>query len=147
MTRSDVEVLLVEDDARDAELTLAALGRDRMHARAHVVRTGAEALEYMVDAYERPARYQAGGLRLILLDLKLPKIGGIEVLRRVKGDLRFRHIPVVILTSSRERRDIVDCYALGANSYVVKPVNFDDFVTCVSNIRRYWLECNEPAAS
>ena len=149
MTPSDaVHVLLVEDDPRDAELTLEALGRELSGTRALVVANGAEALEYVFPTSDEPTRRRAADLRLILLDLKLPRVGGMEVLRRVKSDPALRHVPVVVLTSSREMRDTRECYRLGANSYMVKPVNFDDFVTCVSHIGRYWLECNErPAMS
>ena len=149
MTPSDaVHVLLVEDDPRDAELTLEALGRELSGTRALVVANGAEALEYVFPTSDEPTRRRAADLRLILLDLKLPRVGGMEVLRRVKSDPALRHVPVVVLTSSREMRDIRECYRLGANSYMVKPVNFDDFMTCVSRIGQYWLECNEqPAVS
>ena len=147
MTPSDAaHVLLVEDDPRDAELTLEALGRELSGTRALVVANGAEALEYVFPTSDEPTRRRAADLRLILLDLKLPRVGGMEVLRRVKSDPALRHVPVVVLTSSREMRDIRECYRLGANSSMVKPVTFDDFMTCVSHIGQYWLGCNEQPA-
>jgi CheY-like chemotaxis protein len=138
MAPHEVEILLVEDNAEDAELTMRALkGRNLAH-RLHWVKDGAEALAFLgaPGAGARP--------KLILLDLKLPKVDGLEVLRRVKADPRTRTIPVVVLTSSKEDRDIVASYELGVNSYVQKPVAFDGFLAAVSELGLYWLLLNRP---
>ncbi|HEX2567013.1 MAG TPA: response regulator, partial [Burkholderiales bacterium] len=125
----------------DAELTMRALRRNEAEARIHWVKDGAEALEYLFSegAYAGvPARP-----RLIMLDIKMPKIDGLEVLRRVKMDPDRRVIPVVVMTSSKEQRDILESYHLGANSYVVKPVQFDAFLDAVTRIGVYWLRTNQ----
>jgi CheY-like chemotaxis protein len=132
---SGVDILLVEDSPEDAELTLRALARQHLANRVHVVRDGVEALEYLRDNI-RP--------RVVLLDLKLPRIAGLEVLRQVKENERTRSLPVVVLTSSRDESDIARAYALGANSYIVKPVDFERFVQVVSEAGLYWLLLNEP---
>ena len=130
-----VDILLVEDNPNDAELTERALRKSELGARLAVVRDGAEALEYLLSGRPRP--------RVVFLDLKLPKIDGIEVLRRVRADDRTRSIPVVVLTSSQEERDVSECYQLGVNSYVVKPVEFDKFYQAVSDLGTYWLVLNK----
>jgi CheY-like chemotaxis protein len=132
---SGVDILLVEDSPEDAELTLRALARQHLANRVHVVRDGVEALEYLRDNI-RP--------RVVLLDLKLARIAGLEVLRQVKENERTRSLPVVVLTSSRDESDIARAYALGANSYIVKPVDFERFVQVVSEAGLYWLLLNEP---
>ena len=133
-----VEILLVEDNAHDAELTLRALKQRNLANRVHVCRDGAEAIDFFDDASE------AGAPKVILLDLKLPKVDGLEVLQRLKSSARTRTIPVVVLTSSREEPDIEKAYALGANSYIVKPVDFEAFARAVSDVGLYWLLLNHP---
>jgi CheY-like chemotaxis protein len=137
-----VEILLVEDNARDAEMTLRSLRMHNLANAVHWVKDGAEALDFMFrsGAYVNRARNHAP--RLVLLDIKMPKVDGIEVLRRLKADERTRNIPVVIMTSSQEERDIVESYKLGANSYIVKPVQFDAFMETVSKIGLYWALMN-----
>ncbi len=139
-----VEILLVEDNPNDVELTLHALRKNNLANRIEVVRDGAEALDFIfcTGAYARRKIEQAP--KVILLDLKLPKVDGLEVLRRVKADPRTRAIPVVVLTSSREERDIVESYRLGVNSYIVKPVDFQQFSEAVHQVELYWLLVNEP---
>lgn len=137
-----VDILLVEDSIDDAELTLRTL---RKHAGALTVdhvRDGLEALEYLGIEGALPV---AGSPRLILLDLKLPKIPGVDVLRSLRADERWNTVPVVVLTSSRENRDLDLCYRLGVNSYVVKPVDYDSFVDAVGRIGVYWTTINESA--
>ena len=136
-----VEILLVEDNPSDVQLTLHALERNHLANRIHVVRDGAEALDYLFSTGPYAERSQRNP-RVVLLDLKLPLIDGLEVLRRMKEDPRTRTIPVVVLTSSREERDIVDSYQLGVNSYIVKPVDFEQFTESVRDIGKYWLVIN-----
>lgn len=136
-------VLLVEDDPRDVELTLVALSEYHLANEIAVARDGVEALDYLCrrGAFaERPA----GNPVVILLDLKLPKLDGVQVLERLKADERLRCIPVVILTSSRETRDLEECYKLGVNAYVVKPVQFTEFVEAVKRLDVFWTLTNEP---
>jgi CheY-like chemotaxis protein len=139
MSKDAVELLLVEDNASDEELTLHVLRKYNLANRIVVVRDGAEALEFLFDngGQEVP--------KLILLDLKLPKLNGLEVLGKIKGNARTKLIPVVVLTSSREDTDLVACYELGVNSYIVKPVDFTQFTECIRQLGLYWLLVNEPA--
>jgi two-component system, response regulator len=130
-----VDILLVEDNPNDAELTMRALKRANVDAHLIIARDGAEALEVLISDRPKP--------KVIFLDLKLPKVDGIEVLRQVRMDDRTRAIPVVVLTSSQEERDITECYKLGANSYVVKPVEFDKFYKAVGDLATYWLMLNK----
>lgn len=138
-----VDILLVEDNPEDVELALRALRRGRVGNAVHVARDGAEALDYFFGT--APDGHPAGfsRTRLVLLDLKLPKIDGLEVLQRLKEDARTRHIPVVVMTSSREERDIARSYALNANSYIVKPVDFEQFNESILEVGFYWLLLNQ----
>jgi len=133
------EILLVEDSPNDAELTLRALRQHNLANRVVVVRDGAEALDFMFGTGVHADRQGAPKPRLVLLDLKLPKVDGIEVLRRLKADEHTRRVPVVVLTSSAEERDIAMTYDLGVNSYVVKPVEFESFAQAVADLGLYWF--------
>jgi two-component system response regulator len=144
MLPSDVEILLVEDNANDVELTLHAFRKNNLTNRIHVARDGAEALEFLFGTDESEGRPLSHCPRLILLDLKLPKVDGLEVLRKIKSDPRTKAIPVVVLTSSREESDLVTSYELGVNSYIRKPVDFEKFTESVRTIGLYWLLLNEP---
>ena len=139
-----VEILLVEDNPDDVELTLHAFKKSKLVNRVRVVRDGAEALDYLFGDGEFAGRDVLDVPHLVLLDLKLPKVSGIEVLRRIRGDPRTRSIPVVAMTSSREERDIAETYKLGINSYIVKPVDFDQFGKVVEQLGYYWLLLNQP---
>ena len=137
-----VEILLVEDNPRDAEMTLRSLKRSNFANRVHWVKDGAEALEFMFREGAYASRAADRTPKLVLLDIKMPKVDGIEVLRRLKGDERTRTTPVVIMTSSNEERDVIESYTLGANSYIVKPVRIDAFLRTVGDIGLYWLLTN-----
>jgi two-component system response regulator len=139
-----IEILIVEDTPEDVELTLRALRKAKLSNRIHVARDGAEALEFIFGEGAHAGRKVENAPKVILLDLKLPKVDGIEVLRRVKGDPRTRSIPVVVLTSSKEQKDVIDSYNLGVNSYIVKPVNFEQFMSAVEEMGMYWLLLNQP---
>ncbi len=143
---SSVEILLVEDNPNDVKLAMHAFQKNNVANCVHVVRDGAEALEFIFCTERYAHRTIDRAPRVILLDLKLPLVDGIEVLRRVKSDPRTRQIPVVVLTSSREERDVVESYQLGVNSYIVKPVDFDQFTDSVRQLGYYWLLLNEPPA-
>jgi len=136
------EILLVEDNPRDVDLTLRALKRHNLANKVQVARDGAEALALISGLQRDAAGRMDGKPRLILLDLKLPKVDGLEVLRRIKADEHTRSIPVVVLTSSNQERDMVESYRLGVNSYIVKPVDFDKFLDCVRQLGIYWLLIN-----
>ena len=138
------KILLAEDSDNDVELTLAALASHRVANEIVVVRDGAEALDFLFRRGAFAARPDENPV-LVLLDLKMPKVDGIEVLRQVKNDEALRTIPVVVLTSSREERDLVDTYGLGANAYVVKPVGFAAFVDAVKTLGQFWAVINEVA--
>ncbi len=140
----DVEILLVEDNAADVELTLHAFQKFNLSNKLHVVRDGAEALDFIFCRGEYEGRKLENGPKVVLLDIKLPKVDGIEVLRQVKADERTRKIPVVMLTSSAEESDIVNGYHYGANSYIVKPVGFQQLTEAVREIGMYWLILNTP---
>ena len=138
------DILLVEDNPNDEELTLRALKKAHVANDVHVVRDGADALEFLFAKGAYAGRAESLPLRIVLLDLKLPKVDGLEVLRRVKADPRTKAIPVIVLTSSREEKDLVASYDLGANSYIVKPVDSEKFFDAVQEIGLYWLLLNEP---
>ena len=144
MLEKSVEILLVEDNPDDVELTLHAFRKHNLANRVHIVRDGAEALDFLFRTGAYKDRHIEDSPNVVLLDLKLPKVDGLEVLRRMKGDPRTRMIPVVVLTSSREDRDITESYQLGVNSYIVKPVNFEQFTEAVRQLGLYWLLMNEP---
>lgn len=144
MNRSNI-ILLVEDNADDVELTLRAFRKSKILNEIVVVTDGVEALDYVFASGAHAGRKIEANPAVILLDLKLPKIGGLEVLRRLRADERTRRIPVVVLTSSNEERDILSSYDLGANSFVRKPVDFAQFVEAAQQLGMYWLVMNEPA--
>lgn len=139
-----VEILLVEDNPEDLRLALRALKKACLSNRIQVARDGAEALEFIFCEGAQAHRKIEDTPKVILLDLKLPKVDGLEVLQRLKGDPRTRAIPVVVLTSSKEQSDVVRSYQLGVNSYIVKPVNFDSFAKAVEELGMYWLLLNQP---
>jgi two-component system response regulator len=137
-------ILLVEDNPDDEELTRLALTKNKIVNTMHIVRDGAQALDFLFCRGEHAARNPNDLPTVILLDLKLPKVDGLEVLRQLRADKRLKAIPVVILTSSKEERDLADGYREGANSYIRKPVDFDQFVEAVRQLGLYWLVLNEP---
>jgi two-component system response regulator len=139
-----VEILLVEDNPDDVALTLRALRNANLANHIQVVRDGAEALDFIFCEGAHSERNLENGPKVILLDLKLPKVDGLDVLRRLKTDSRTKFIPTVVLTSSKEQNDVVESYNLGVNSYIVKPVNFETFVTAVQQLGMYWLLLNQP---
>ncbi len=137
------KILLVEDDDKDVELTLIALAEHHLANEVIVVSDGAQALDYVYRRGEFTARPSNNPV-VILLDLKLPKVDGLEVLRQIRADERLSMIPVVILTSSREERDLIESYRLGANAYVVKPVDFHEFIRAVKELGMFWALINQP---
>jgi len=143
MTPPLKRILLAEDDPRDMELTLAALGEHHLANEVVVTRDGQEALDYLHRRGAFAGRPE-GDPAVVMLDLKMPKVDGIDVLRTMKGDARLQPIPVVVLTSSRESRDLEECYRLGANAYVVKPVHFPEFMNAVKQLGLFWGLVNEP---
>jgi CheY-like chemotaxis protein len=143
MTPTDhIEILLVEDSPADAEMTLRALRGNNLANKVHWVKDGAQALEFMFRRGEYAGRDLASTPKLVLLDIKMPKIDGIEVLRRLKAREETRPVPVVVMTSSNEERDVVESYRLGVNSYIVKPVQFESFLETVAKIGLYWVITN-----
>lgn len=139
----EVEILLVEDTTADAELTIRALKKSCLVNNLVWVKDGAEALDFIFASGAYAERDQAHQPKVVLLDLRLPRVSGIDVLRRLKSDERTRTIPVVVLTSSKEDVDIDECYRLGVNSYITKPVSFDEFVKVVGELGLYWLLLNK----
>ena len=139
-----IEVLLVEDNPSDAEMTIRALRKNNLANQLLHLKDGAEALDFLFAEGMYHGRQLKHTPKVILLDLKMPKIDGLEVLRRIKSDDRTKKIPVVVLTSSKEDPDIQQCYALGVNGYVVKPVEFDEFHKAISNLGFYWMIVNQP---
>ncbi len=144
MTTSGIDILLVEDNPRDVEMTLRALKKQNLANNVHVAKDGAEALDFIFARGAYAHKDLNHILKLVLLDLKLPKVSGLEVLRAIKGDAQARTIPVVVLTSSQEEKDMVESYQLGVNSYIVKPLDFDKFVEAVGQLGLYWLLINKP---
>jgi CheY-like chemotaxis protein len=144
MSEDNIEILLVEDSPDDLEMALRALRKAHLANRIQVARDGAEALDFIFGQGAHNGRKIENGPKVILLDLKLPKVDGLEVLRRVKADERTKVIPVVVLTSSKEQPDVQQCYSLGVNSYIVKPVNFESFAAAVAELGMYWLLLNQP---
>jgi two-component system, response regulator len=142
MKENLVEILLVEDNLSDAELTIRALRKSHLANNLIHLTNGAQALDFLFGTGEYAGRDISQKPKIVLLDLKMPKVNGIEVLTRIRSDDRTKKIPVVILTSSKEDPDVETCYALGVNSYIVKPVEFDDFLKAVSNLGLYWLLLN-----
>jgi len=143
MTNGLKRILLAEDSPKDVELTLAALEEHNLANEVVVVHDGAEAMDYLL----RKGKFEglpAANPGVVLLDLKMPKVDGLEVLRRMRADKNLQSIPVVMLTSSREERDIVESYHLGVNAYVVKPVAFQEFIHAVKNLGLFWAVVNEP---
>jgi CheY-like chemotaxis protein len=140
------KILIAEDNANDAELMLMALQKHRLSNELIFVRDGAQALDYLYCRGEYAGRSD-GHPVLVVLDLKMPKVDGIEVLRQVKSDPALKHIPVVVLTSSREEQDLVRTYSLGVNAYVVKPVAFTEFMDAVTQLGGFWAVVNEPPPS
>jgi CheY-like chemotaxis protein len=141
---SIVEILIVEDTPQDLDLALRALRKSNLANRIQIARDGVEALEFVFCEGPHAGRKMENGPRVILLDLKLPKIDGLEVLKRIKSDPRTKLIPVVVMTSSKEQSDVVESYNLGVNSYIVKPVNFEQFSEAVQKLGMYWLLLNQP---
>jgi two-component system, response regulator len=147
MPDPNVEILLVEDNPNDVKLALHAFRTHHLANQIHVVRDGAEALEFIFCTDRYAQRQIANGPKVILLDLKLPLVDGLEVLRRIKADPRTQAIPVVMMTSSTEEKDVVESYKLGVNSYIVKPVDFDQFTETVRRLGYYWLLINQPSSN
>ena len=137
-----VEILLAEDNPKDAEMTQRALRKHNLGNRVFWVKDGAEALDYVFCRGPYAGRDPGRPPRLVLLDIKMPKVDGIEVLKQLKNDERSRSIPVVVMTSSNEERDVIESYRLGVNSYIVKPVQFDSFMETVAKIGLYWVLTN-----
>jgi CheY-like chemotaxis protein len=145
MKTEAVEVLLVEDNPSDQELTLRVLRKEGLANRIQVANDGEEALDFVFCRGDHAGRTFDEPPRLILLDLKLPRVNGLEVLREIKSDPRTTHIPVVVLTSSAEEKDLIEGYHLGVNSYIQKPVDFDRFRETIRQVGLYWLVVNQPA--
>jgi CheY-like chemotaxis protein len=144
MQENKIEIILVEDNPTDVEMTLTALKARNLANKVRVLRDGAEALDYIMNHVDCRPGMEPHCPKVILLDLKLPKVDGLEVLKRIRSEERTKSVPVVILTSSNEERDRIASYQLGVNSYVVKPVNFDDFARAVAEIGCYWVLMNTP---
>lgn len=145
MNNEYVEILLVEDNISDAELTIRELKKHQLTNTLSHARDGEEALDFIFATGKfEGTRYIAYPPKVVLLDIQMPKVNGIEVLQRIKADERTKHIPVVMLTSSKEDPDIQRCYQLGANSYIVKPVDFESFAYAIKNLGFYWLLLNQP---
>lgn len=144
MNNYNIHIILAEDNMYDAELTIRALKKNNITKELKHLKDGEEALDYIFAKGKYSDRKHEKLPSIILLDLKMPKVSGIEVLRRIKSDERTKKIPVIILTSSKEDIDIQECYNLGVNSYVVKPVEFEKFIKVVSELGSYWMTSNQP---
>lgn len=144
MITSDVEILLVEDNKDDAGLTIRTLKKNNLGNNLVHLSNGAEALDFLFGEGKFTGRNISDRPKLVLLDLKMPKVNGLEVLKRIKSDDRTKMIPVVVMTSSREDKDIIESYKLGVNSYVVKPINFEGFAKAVAEVGMYWIVNNQP---
>ncbi len=143
MNSEEVEILLIEDNPNDAELTIRALKKSNIKNNLIHINDGAQAIDFLFGTGAYQGRNLDNKPKVIFLDLKMPKVDGIEILRRVKSTENTKNIPVVVLTSSKENPDIEKCYALGANSYIVKPVEFENFIKAISEIGLYWIVLNE----
>jgi len=141
--RNGIEILLIEDSPEDVEITLRAFQKYDLAHKVHVVRDGEEALDCLFSTGRYAGQAACSNTRLILLDLKLPKVDGNEVLQRCKSDPRTKNIPVVVLTSSKEERDLTNTYNLGVNSYVVKPLDFSQFTEAIRQLSVYWMGLNQ----
>ena len=144
MQNTEIDVLLVEDNAEDAELTIRALKKNNLPMNLLHLKDGAEALDFIFCKGAYADRTFDTKPKIILLDLKMPKVNGMEVVKKIKSHEETKSIPIVVLTSSKEDPDIEKCYSLGANSYIVKPVGFDNFTKAVSELGMYWLSLNTP---
>jgi two-component system response regulator len=144
MNPVEIEILLVEDNSSDAEMTIRALKKKNISNNIVHLKDGAEALDFIFGMGQYEGRDTDKQPKIILLDLKMPKVNGLEVLQTLKSDDRTKKIPIVVLTSSKEDPDIKKCYELGVNSYIVKPVGFDNFTTAISELGVYWLLLNQP---
>jgi CheY-like chemotaxis protein len=138
------DMLLVEDDSNNAEFTLRVLRKSNPGSKVFWVKDGPEALDYIFNTGAYAGYEPNYRLSLVLLDLKLPKIGGIEVLKRIKGDARFKTLPIVIVTSSQEMKDLEECYRLGVNSYLIKPIDADEYAAMIAGVGTYWMTFNKP---
>ncbi len=147
MNPNGVDILLVDDSQDDVDLTLHALRAENLANHVFIARDGEEALEFLFCSGPHAQRSFDDPPKLVLLDLKLPKVDGMQVLKQVKGDARTKNIPIVMMTSSREERDLVSSYDLGVNSYIQKPVDFDEFRKIVKLLGLYWLVTNQPPVS
>jgi two-component system response regulator len=144
MEEKEIEILLLEDNQHEAELTIRSLRKHNLADKLMHIDDGEEAMDFLFSRALSDTAVNPFKPKLILLDLKLPKVDGLEILRRIKSDERTRMIPVVVLTSSREERDIIESYKVGVNAYIVKPVNFESFAKAVSELGLFWLNLNEP---
>lgn len=148
MMTEPIEILLVEDDRDDIELAMHALKLDRAPHSIHVARDGVEALDFLFrDVASKGTGPEVNTPKVVLLDMKLPRLDGLEVLRRIKADERTSAIPVVMMSSSREERDVAESYRLGVNSYIVKPVDFDQFAEAIRKVGHYWVSLNYPPSN